>query len=102
MSAVHPFNEFPKHLHHPHSRAKARIVHNKVEEKEARDLGYSEEYVHKDYPKHVTDYRGVTVTVESEEEEQAVEAAKAPSAAPADSDEAISADSDEESNASAD
>jgi predicted TIM-barrel fold metal-dependent hydrolase len=51
MSQVHPFREFPKHLYH--KSAPARIVHNAVEEAEARKDGYVDGYMLQQYPKHI-------------------------------------------------
>jgi hypothetical protein len=67
MSVLHPFHAFPKHLFH--ASLPPAVVYNAVDEQEAREKGFTETYVHQDYPKDVTDSRGVTVTVHNPEEE---------------------------------
>lgn len=47
----HPFHEFPKHLFH--AKFEPRIANNKEEEDRLRRHGYTEHYVHQEYPKAV-------------------------------------------------
>lgn len=81
----HPFHEFPKHLYsdkpkhgelakllHVKETPTGIVVHNKEHELAARLDGYGDKYIHQEYPKHVKDSRGVTVTVNSADEEDAV------------------------------
>lgn len=65
----HPFTEFPKFLHH--ETGEPIVAHNAAEEQAARDAGYTEDYVHKPYPKHVERPDGATVAVANEDEEKA-------------------------------
>jgi hypothetical protein len=49
------------------------IVYTADEEAAARADGYGTEYIHQEYPKHVTGPKGETVTVNSIDEELALE-----------------------------
>lgn len=47
----HPFHQFPVHLYH--AEHAPIVAHNAEEEQKALDAGYSEAYVHQEYPKHI-------------------------------------------------
>jgi hypothetical protein len=64
----HPFFEFPKHLHHESDPPV--VAHTAEEEADARAKGYTDEYQHKEYPKHVRRADGLVVTVNSPEEHE--------------------------------
>lgn len=65
---LHPFHQYPVHLYH--AEKPAVVAHTAVEEANARADGYSETYVHQEYPKHVIRAAdGVTVTVANAEQE---------------------------------
>lgn len=63
----HPFHKFPVHLYH--ATKDPIVAHDSETEANARNDGYQDTYIPREYPKHLTMPDGSTLVVKSADEE---------------------------------